>query len=430
MSMLALSELPAGYALIRIVDQTQPQLEALHKFKSTKEALESTAAVVAGELSKPLKKFLKKNIDVGVTEQLCVLDSKLGKAIKTEIGVNVVHGDEVLNIMRLVRANVDNLVGDISKQQMHQTALGLAHNMNRYKLRFSPDKIDMMIVQAISLLDDLDKELNKYAMRAKEWYGWHFPELGKILGDNIEYAKVVLAMRTRDKATESDFSGIIGEEVASRVREAAIVSMGTEVSDEDIDNITRLCNEVVTTHQYREQLSAYLSNRMKAIAPNLTTMVGEHIGARLIQKAGSLLTLAKYPSSTVQILGAEKALFRALKNKQATPKYGILFHASFVTQAPQAKKGTMSRVLAAKTSLSARIDSFTEVEQCPAAEYRDRVAARLEAFDSNVAYGRTGNTRGSVGTPGGAGRYSRDANVASGKRGREDDMTHTPKRRF
>jgi nucleolar protein 58 len=423
--MYALAELPAGYALIRVIGE-DTALEAIHKFKSTKEALEATASLVNGELSKPLKKFLKKNVDVGVAEQLAVLDSKLGKVIKTELGLPVVHGDDVLGIMRLVRANIASLMDDITPQQMHQTTLGLAHNMNRYKLRFSPDKIDMMIVQAISLLDDLDKELNKYAMRAKEWYGWHFPELAKILGDNIEYAKVALAMRTRDKAAETNFDGILSEETAARVREAAVVSMGTEVSDEDVDNICRLCTEVVTTHQYREQLSAYLSNRMKAIAPNLTTMVGEQIGARLIQKAGSLLTLAKFPASTVQILGAEKALFRALKNKQATPKYGILYNAALVTQAPAQHKGTMSRVLAAKTTLSARVDSFAEAESNPSAEYRDKVVARLDSFDKAVAYGRSGKARGSQGTPGG---YNRDSAV---KRSREEggEGTPNPKRRF
>lgn len=63
--------------------------------------------------------------------------------------------------------------------------------MSRYKLKFSPDKIDTMIVQAIGLLDELDKEVNNYIMRCREWYGWHFPELGKILTDNLEYVKTI-----------------------------------------------------------------------------------------------------------------------------------------------------------------------------------------------------------------------------------------------
>ena len=279
----------------------------------------------------------------------------------------------------------------------------------------------MMVVQAVALLDDLDKELNKYAMRAREWYGWHFPELSKLIADNVVYAKIACAMKTRDHAKEANLESFLSEEEAGKIREAARLSMGTEISEDDVENICALCTEVISTSHYREQLAAYLSNRMKAIAPNLTTMVGEQIGARLIQKAGSLLALAKFPASTVQILGAEKALFRALKKKQATPKYGLLYNASLVTQAPTQNKGTMSRVLAAKTSLSARVDSFAESEMAPAAEYREKVLQRLKSFEETVAYGRTGKTRGAnVGASGGGeGGPPKRHRVEEGEGGRE-----------
>jgi nucleolar protein 58 len=104
--------------------------------------------------------------------------------------------------------------------------------------------------------------------------------------------------------------------------------MGTEISDSDIAHIHSLCDQVIAITAYRTQLAEYLSNRMKAIAPNLTALVGELVGARLISHAGSLLNLAKHPASTVQILGAEKALFRALKTKHDTPKYGLIYHVS------------------------------------------------------------------------------------------------------
>lgn len=116
--------------------------------------------------------------------------------------------------------------------------------MARYKLKFSPDKVDTMVVQAISLLDDIDKELNNYTMRTREWYGWHFPELGKILTDNMAYIRTVLKMGTREKAVTSDFSEILSEELEEKVKEAAEVSMGTEISDEDIANIKCLCEQV------------------------------------------------------------------------------------------------------------------------------------------------------------------------------------------
>ncbi|KAG5509160.1 hypothetical protein JKF63_06169 [Porcisia hertigi] len=390
----ALLELPAGVALFK-VDGEKRKLKALLHFKSTADALETTAQLVNGELSKPVRKFLKKNyLEKEVSEELAVADAKLAKAIKETLAIPCVFGEDTLPTFRALKENIDSLLQDVSAEQLNQTALGLAHNLNRYKLKFSPDKVDMMVVQAVSLLEDLDKEINKYAMRAREWYGWHFPELGKVVNDNVAYCKIVLAMKTRFNARDTDFSDFLEEEVEQKVKDAAMVSMGTEIAEEDIENISRLCNEVVSASKYREQLSTYLSSRMQTIAPNLTTMVGEQIGARLIQKAGSLLTLAKYPSSTVQILGAEKALFRALKQRQATPKYGILYNASVVAKAAPAQKGTMSRVLAAKASLSARIDSFGECDNTPALEYRSKVENRLKAFEEGITYGKSGNARG------------------------------------
>merc|ERR1712136_378177 len=111
---------------------------------------------------------------------------------------------------------------------------------------------------------------------------------------------------------------------------------------------------------YRGQLYDYIQNRMMAIAPNLTVLVGELVGARLISHAGSLMNLAKHPSSTVQILGAEKALFRALKTKHDTPKYGLIYHAQLVGQAGTKLKGKVSRMLAAKAALATRVDALGE----------------------------------------------------------------------
>merc|ERR1719245_1709945 len=134
--------------------------------------------------------------------------------------------------------------------------------------------------------------------------------------------------------------------------------MGTEISEEDLSNIINLCDQVLEISEYRNQLYEYLKNRMMAVAPNLTVLVGELVGARLIAHAGSLVSLAKYPASTVQILGAEKALFRALKTKSDTPKYGLIYHASFVNAASAMNKAKIARTLACKTSLSARVDAF------------------------------------------------------------------------
>lgn len=101
-----------------------------------------------------------------------------------------------------------------------------------------------MIVQSVSLLDDLDKELNNYIMRCREWYGWHFPELGKIVTDNIAFIKTIQVIGTRDKAGASDLSDILPEEIEEKVKEAAEISMGTEISDDDIETILAWCEQV------------------------------------------------------------------------------------------------------------------------------------------------------------------------------------------
>src|SRR5271170_4597837 len=162
----------------------------------------------------------------------------------------------------------------------------------------------------------------------------------------------------RTSAAETDFSEVLPEDVASALQSAAEVSMGTEISQSDLDNILLLVEQILSLSEYRTQLYNYLCSRMRAIAPNLTTMVGELVGARLIAHAGNLVNLAKQAASTIQILGAEKALFRALKTKHDTPNYGLIFHASLVGQASSKNKGKIARALAAKAALSLRYDAL------------------------------------------------------------------------
>merc|ERR1712048_417880 len=171
-------------------------------------------------------------------------------------------------------------------------------------------------------------------------------------------------------------------EIAAEVKAAAETSMGTEVTDEDLTNINTLAERVIELTEYRASLAEYLKLRMSAIAPNLTHMVGELVGARLISQAGSLMSLAKHPSSTVQILGAEKALFRALKTKKATPKYGLIYHASLVGQSAPNLKGKISRVLAAKLSLCCRMDALgDQTEPTLGKEFKEYVEKRLSTLE-------------------------------------------------
>jgi len=432
--MLVLFETSAGFALFQVKDEAKVQqvdnlfkefetVEGAHKivqlrkfakFKNTGEALKATTALIESKMSKSLKKLLTKEIvDKALNESLAISDTKLGGVIKESLGIKCIHDASIDELLRGIRAQMNNLIEGISESDINQMSLGLAHSLSRYKLKFSPDKVDTMIVQAIALLDDLDKELNTYAMRVREWYGWHFPESSKIIPDNILFARTVKKLGARTNAPDVDFSDILTEDMDKELKEAAQISMGTEVSEEDIENISSLCDQVIAISEYREQLFDYLKNRMQAIAPNLTILVGELVGARLIAHAGSLLNLAKHPASTIQILGAEKALFRALKTKHETPKYGLIYHASLVGQAAPKFKGKISRVLAAKAALATRTDAMGEGETDTTLGIASR--AKVELRLRSLETGQTHRISGTGKSPAKPEKYDhkKDANNQS-----------------
>ncbi|CAG7848430.1 Nucleolar protein 58 [Serendipita indica DSM 11827] len=411
--MLVLYETALGFCLFKVSDSGKLQnpkslwkefetpekangllkLRALHRFSSTAAAVEDLTAVQEGKIPKGLKQFLTREVvEKGKgKEVLAVADTKLGKAISKKLGIEIYSKatqEDLMDLYRGIREQITSLLSGLDQKDLTTMSLGLSHSLSRYKLKFSPDKVDIMVVQAISLLDDLDKEINIYAMRVKEWYGWHFPEMGKIIVDNLAYANVVRTMGVRTNAARATLANYLPEDLEAAVKLAAEISMGTEISEADMDHIRSLCDQVIAISAYRAQLAEYLRNRMNAIAPNLTALVGDLVGARLISHAGSLRNLAKHPASTVQILGAEKALFRALKTKHDTPKYGLIYHASLIGQAPQKLKGKMARMVATKAALSIRVDALSDADAKSGTdaatiglESRAKLESRLRALE-------------------------------------------------
>merc|ERR1711934_334647 len=178
------------------------------------------------------------------------------------------------------------------------------------------------------------------------------------------YAKVVKLVKNRKELTAEKLEALeailMDSARAQAVIDASKSSMGMDISPVDLLNIDMFASRVIGITEYRKELSTYLRSKMAVVAPNLAVLIGDTVGARLISHAGSLTNLAKCPASTVQILGAEKALFRALKTKGNTPKYGLIFHSSFIGRAGAKNKGRISRYLANKCSLASRIDCFSE----------------------------------------------------------------------
>lgn len=240
--MLVLFETAAGFALFKVTkDKKLEKLDKLHeafadadganqvvklkafaKFKDTKDAMKSIERLMKGKVSKSLNKFLSKNIvQKEIEDTLLVADNKLSKAITEKLGIACKTGKQADELLRCIRFQMESLVEGIEASQMKQMQLGLAHSVSRYKLAFTSDKVDTMIIQAVSLLEDLDKELNNYAMRLKEWYSWHFPELAKIVTDNVVYAESVrlIGMRTNTKnLSDDDLQAVVPEDIAEEVR--------------------------------------------------------------------------------------------------------------------------------------------------------------------------------------------------------------------
>jgi len=405
--MLVLFESAAGYALFKLLDEAKLQdidnlfkdfetperaskvlkLKHFEKFEDITEAVAGNLTAENDKIGKNLKRMVKKHILKDAEAELAVADAKLGKLLKKEYDLNCVTNTSILELMRNIRSQLDSFISPmVEASHLAQMSLGLAHSLGRYRLKFSPDKVDTMIVQAVSLLDDVDKELNNYIMRLREWYGWHFPELSKLVAENLVFARLVKEMGDRTNAAKMDMSDIVPENIEKEVKWAAEISMGTEISQEDIFNISNLCDQVIDMSKTRDELYSYLKERMAMVAPNLTVLVGELVGARLIAHSGSLLNLAKQPASTVQILGAEKALFRALKTKHDTPKYGLIYHASLVGSASTKNKGKLSRMLAAKASLAIRVDALSETSDSTlGVEARAKLESRVRNMDENAA---------------------------------------------
>lgn len=366
------------------------KMVAFHPFDSAENALENMNAITEHEMTDDLRAFLESNLPKGKKSSkspLGVIEPLLATAIQENLGITCRSDDTIREITRGFKLHFTKFVKPLGSGLLEQAQLGLGHSYSRSKVKFNPNRADNMIIQSIALLDQMDKDINTFAMRVREWYSWHFPELKNIVKDNYMFAKCAALIQDKSQLTdemEGAIEEIVGDEaVAKAVIKASRASMGFDCSGMDMQNIVVFTERMISLANYRKQLYSYLEDKMSTVAPNLSTLIGETVAARLIQKAGSLMSLAKCPASTVQILGAEKALFRALKTKGNTPKYGLIYHSSFIGRASAKNKGRISRYLANKCAMASRIDSFIEEPtKAYGEQLRDQVEERLKFYDT------------------------------------------------
>ncbi|KAK2974175.1 hypothetical protein RJ640_021466 [Escallonia rubra] len=343
------------------------KLVAFNPFESALDALTQCNQISEGHMTDELRNFLERTLPK-VKEgkkpkfSIGVAEPKLGSDIYEVTKVPCQSNAFILELLRGVRLHFDQFLKILKPGDLEKAQLGLGHSYSRAKVKFNVNRNDNMVIQAISCLDFADKTINTSAMRFREAYSWHFPELVKIISDIYLYAKVANFVGNKLELSEDQIPAIteiVGdEEKAKEIVEAAKASMGQDLSPVDFIILKQLAETVIKAAELRKRQYDYLVSKMNDVAPNLAALIGEVIGARLISQAGSLTNLAKSPSSTIQILGAEKALFRALKTRGNTPKYGLIFNSSFIGRASARNKGRMARYLANKCSIAARVDCF------------------------------------------------------------------------
>ncbi len=231
-----------------------------------------------------------------------------------------------------------------------------AINLSSSKVTEVSESPDLHIIQAINTLDDTDKIINGISSRLREWYGLHFPELDNIIDSVNGYAQIVLAGK-RNNMSDSVFvdAGFPDSKVQmlSLVKEK---SRGGDITDENLQIVQALAKNILELFDMRKSLETQIDEEMEKNAPNITAVLGTTVGARILAKAGSLNKLAKMPASTIQVLGAEKALFRALKTGSNPPKHGLLFQHAVVHAAPRWQRGKIARAIAAKAAIASRVD--------------------------------------------------------------------------
>jgi nucleolar protein 56 len=224
-------------------------------------------------------------------------------------------------------------------------------NIELTKTELKKEKRDQIIIRVVSVLDELDKELNVFSEKLREWYGLHFPEADSRIPSHEKYVGIVAKYGRRQSIEDKDLAKLAGK------------SSGMEFSEYDTREIQAFSKALLSLYESKKRISRYLEDITRASMPNTSAVSGAVMTARLLALAGGLEKMAKLPSSTIQLLGAEKALFRHLKGEGKAPKYGLIFGHPLIQAAPRELKGKMARLVASKISLAARIDNFSDKDE-------------------------------------------------------------------
>ncbi len=328
--------------------------------KKPEEAAKALTEIESGKVVKEISDIIEHLKEKGYTV-FAFNNERLAEEVKVRYKVNV----EVLGTSETetLRSNIEKFAVETGfvkdyeelRRWIHKVAIEVA----KLKVKKMVEKKDLIIAQAIQALDDIDRTLNLFMSRIREWYGIHFPELDRMIDRHETYARLVLNLGRKENFTIDNLEREkLPKTKAEQIANAAWASMGADLTETDLAQIQALCKNVLDFYALREDLEKYIDIAMEETTPNIKAVVGALLGARLIALSGGLTNLAKMPASTIQVLGAEKALFRSLKTGARPPKHGIIFQHPLIHDAKKWQRGKIARALAGKLAIAARTDAF------------------------------------------------------------------------
>ena len=287
-------------------------------------------------------------------------ESLLAILKKFSIDCHLMEEDE----LEKIQANKPQIIVDSGFASNLQDTLG---KLREFALGFSSTKVtevsespDLHIIQAFNSLDEIDKIANGLSSRLREWYGLHFPELDNMIDSINGYAQIVMAGKRESLSKQVFEEAGFPESKVDMLSLILSKSRGGDISDVNLTIVQSIAKQILDFHELRKKLEEHIESEMQEIAPNLSAILGTAVGARILGRAGSLKRMASLPASTIQVLGAEKALFRSLKTGSQPPKHGLLFQHAMVHAAPRWQRGKIARAVAAKAVIAARVDVYGE----------------------------------------------------------------------
>ncbi len=329
--------------------------------KNYDEAIEQIIKIYKGDVTQTFIKLLDKIIEKKPEE--IIVESEAEAKYINQKGLKAIEEEAnpiAINFRNEIGKKAVNYEFSKDETEFYSWYFNIIYEFTRRMLRGAAQKRDLLVAQAIRAIDDLDKSVNLYATRLREWYSVHFPELNDLVEDHELYSMLVSELGSRNNFTVENLMNLgLSENKSKKIEEAAKKSIGADVSDKDLEAMLTLAKITNQMYNLRKDLDQYATNVMKEVAPNITELVGPLLGARLISIAGGLERLATMPASTIQVLGAEKALFRALKTGGRPPKHGIIFQYPEIYKSPKWQRGKIARALAAKLAIAAKVDAFS-----------------------------------------------------------------------